>query len=244
MADKKISQLTAAAALTGSEPIPTVQGGVTVQTTAQDIADLAAGGSSLLPNGIKIITESRELQADDAGYFLVLVASSPESPVILTIPEPSPLKVNESFAIINGGDTENDKNNGFRLGDTESPVSNAAITECILFTTTKVEDINTSFALSTFIVGDGNEGNLKTALRYLMDNVGRTGTATLVAGTVTVADDRVRTGAKIIVSVDTPGGTQGFLSAPVASIVDETSFVINSSSATETSTINYWFVNP
>jgi len=45
MADKKISQLTAAAALTGSEPIPTVQGGVTVQTTAQAIADLAAGGS-------------------------------------------------------------------------------------------------------------------------------------------------------------------------------------------------------
>ena len=45
MADKKISQLTAAAALTGSEPIPTVQGGVTVQTTAQDIADLAAGVS-------------------------------------------------------------------------------------------------------------------------------------------------------------------------------------------------------
>ncbi len=44
MADKKISQLTAAAALTGSEPIPTVQGGVTVQTTAQAIADLAAGG--------------------------------------------------------------------------------------------------------------------------------------------------------------------------------------------------------
>lgn len=42
--DKKISQLTAAATLTGTELLPIVQGGITVQTTAQDIADLAGGG--------------------------------------------------------------------------------------------------------------------------------------------------------------------------------------------------------
>lgn len=41
MADKKISQLTAAATLTGTEIVPIVQSGVTVSTTAQDIADLA-----------------------------------------------------------------------------------------------------------------------------------------------------------------------------------------------------------
>jgi hypothetical protein len=46
MANKKISQLTAAAALTGTELLPIVQGGVTVQTTAQDIADLGGGGAS------------------------------------------------------------------------------------------------------------------------------------------------------------------------------------------------------
>jgi hypothetical protein len=44
MANKKISQLTAAAALTGTELLPIVQDGVTVQTTAQDIADLGGGG--------------------------------------------------------------------------------------------------------------------------------------------------------------------------------------------------------
>jgi hypothetical protein len=44
MANKKISQLTAAAALTGTELLPIVQGGETVQTTAQDIADLGGGG--------------------------------------------------------------------------------------------------------------------------------------------------------------------------------------------------------
>jgi hypothetical protein len=43
MANKKISQLTVAAPLTGTEILPIVQGGVTVQTTAQDIADLAGG---------------------------------------------------------------------------------------------------------------------------------------------------------------------------------------------------------
>lgn len=41
MADKKISQLDAAAPLTGTEQVPVVQSGTTVRTTAQDIADLA-----------------------------------------------------------------------------------------------------------------------------------------------------------------------------------------------------------
>jgi len=41
MADKKISGLTSAGALAGTEPVPIVQGGVTVKTTVQDIADLA-----------------------------------------------------------------------------------------------------------------------------------------------------------------------------------------------------------
>jgi len=41
MADEKISALTSAGALAGTEPLPIVQGGVTVKTTVQDIADLA-----------------------------------------------------------------------------------------------------------------------------------------------------------------------------------------------------------
>ena len=44
MADKKISQLTGASTLTGTEELPIVQGGQTVKTTTQDIADLAGGG--------------------------------------------------------------------------------------------------------------------------------------------------------------------------------------------------------
>lgn len=69
------------------------------------------------------------------------------------------------------------------------------------------------------------------------------GTATLVAGTVTVNTTAVTSSSKIFLTVDTPGGTQGFLSAPTASIVNATSFVINSSSGSETSTVNWWIIN-
>lgn len=44
MANVKISGLPTGAALDGTELVPVVQGGVTIQTTSQDIADLAAGG--------------------------------------------------------------------------------------------------------------------------------------------------------------------------------------------------------
>lgn len=44
MANKKISELVASSALSGSEVLPVVQGGTTKKVTAQAIADLASGG--------------------------------------------------------------------------------------------------------------------------------------------------------------------------------------------------------
>ena len=72
--------------------------------------------------------------------------------------------------------------------------------------------------------------------------VGYRGTAILASGTVTVSDANIKTGAKIYVSCDTPSGTQGFLSASTADIVDATSFVINSTSVLDNSTVNWWIV--
>ena len=46
MADVKISQLTGASALDGTEVLPGVQNGATVKITAQDIADLGGGGGA------------------------------------------------------------------------------------------------------------------------------------------------------------------------------------------------------
>lgn len=47
MADLKISELSAAGALDGSELVEVVQSGVNVQTTTQDIADLGGGGGAV-----------------------------------------------------------------------------------------------------------------------------------------------------------------------------------------------------
>lgn len=47
MANKKISELGNAGALSGAELVEIVQGGVNVKTTAQAIADLASGGTPL-----------------------------------------------------------------------------------------------------------------------------------------------------------------------------------------------------
>lgn len=47
MAKEKISELTAAAVLDGTELVPVVQDGETVRTTTQDIADLGGGGGAV-----------------------------------------------------------------------------------------------------------------------------------------------------------------------------------------------------
>ncbi len=70
------------------------------------------------------------------------------------------------------------------------------------------------------------------------------GVATLVAGVATVLTNRVTASSRIFLSVQTPGGTQGFLSAAVASRVAGTSFAIASTSATETSVVAWLLVEP
>lgn len=69
------------------------------------------------------------------------------------------------------------------------------------------------------------------------------GKTTLVAGTKTVLTASALTGSKIFVSHNTPAGTIGIVSAPDASIVNGVSFVINSSSNLDTSTVNWWIIN-
>jgi hypothetical protein len=70
---------------------------------------------------------------------------------------------------------------------------------------------------------------------------GSLGVATLVGGTVTVSNTRVTANSRIFITVKTPGGTQGFLSYSVSAA---TSFTITSTSGTETSTVNWFIVEP
>lgn len=70
----------------------------------------------------------------------------------------------------------------------------------------------------------------------------RMGVATLVGGTVTVATTAVTSAVgRIFYSVQTPGGTQGFLS--ISSINNGTNFTITSTSGAETSTVAWMIVN-
>lgn len=65
------------------------------------------------------------------------------------------------------------------------------------------------------------------------------GSATLVAGTVTVANTTITASSRILVTVTTPGGTRGYLSVSKNPGVG---FTINSTSNTETSTVD-WVIN-
>jgi len=64
------------------------------------------------------------------------------------------------------------------------------------------------------------------------------GTATLVAGTVTVTTAAVAAGSKILYARQATGGTLGNLS--IGTITASTSFVINSSSGSDTSVVYWW----
>ncbi len=74
---------------------------------------------------------------------------------------------------------------------------------------------------------------------------GITGTATLSGGTITVSTTGVTAASKIQLTVNTPDviANLGFLSAPTASIIAATSFVINSSNAADGSTVNWLIIN-
>lgn len=73
---------------------------------------------------------------------------------------------------------------------------------------------------------------------------GAFGTATLSSGTITVSCTAVTSSSRILITVKTPGGTQGFLSVPSSGRTAGTSFLVNSTSSTETSTFDWEVINP
>lgn len=66
------------------------------------------------------------------------------------------------------------------------------------------------------------------------------GQATLVAGTVTVSTPLISANSQVILTNALVGGTAGVLS--VGTVVSGISFVINSSNASDTSTVNWFLV--
>lgn len=77
--DKKISELTVAGALTGTETLEIVQGGANKQTTTQDIADLGGGGGAVdSVNGQTgvVVLDAGDVGADPAGSAAAAQAAS------------------------------------------------------------------------------------------------------------------------------------------------------------------------
>jgi len=108
MADTKISALPSAGALAGTEPVPIVQGGVTVKTTVQDIADLAtpdlqqvldAGNTSTTAFGIvNGLGESVEIKPNQIKIVNALAADA-----VITSPN---LTTTTTFEIPNKSGTQ------------------------------------------------------------------------------------------------------------------------------------------
>jgi hypothetical protein len=99
------------------------------------------------------------------------------------------------------------------------------------------------------ILGTGNV-NIKNSLVFTTAGVGvkikegsnaRMGTATLVGGTIAVANTSVTASTRVFISRSTTGGTEGTLSTTQ---IASTSFTVNSSSGTDTSTVNWLLIEP
>jgi hypothetical protein len=69
----------------------------------------------------------------------------------------------------------------------------------------------------------------------------RMGVATLVGGTIAVANTSVTANTRVFISRSTTGGTEGTLSTTQ---IASTSFTVNSTSGTDTSTVNWLLIEP
>lgn len=112
----------------------------------------------------------------------------------------------------------------------------------------KVSPDGSSFYQSWVI--DRNNGNVnfkqavafEGAMKVAQGSNKYMGTATLLSGTVTVSNTAVASNSLIFLSNMGVSGTPGVLS--VGAITAATSFVINSSSGSDNSTVAWWIINP
>lgn len=100
----------------------------------------------------------------------------------------------------------------------------------------RVRPLSTDFGHDVKLGTAGNGLYIKEGSNATM------GRAVLVAGTVTVSTTKVTTNSEIFLTRRIAGGTLGHLS--IGTVTGATSFVINSSDAADTSTINWLIVEP
>jgi len=90
--------------------------------------------------------------------------------------------------------------------------------------------------------GDIAVNSVGSGLRVKEGTNGTMGVATLTGGTATVATSAVAASSRILLTIQAPGGTVG--SVYIASRIAATSFVIQSTSGSDASTVMWLIVNP
>lgn len=118
------------------------------------------------------------------------------------------------------------------IGGIPTGITPTGTTSALRIVAGDILNVNGNMVLATA----GNKINIATG-----SNASAGVSAAMTAGTITISTTAVTSSSLIFLTHATLGGTQGILS--VGTIVDGTSFVINSSSALDTGTVNYLIIN-
>lgn len=195
----------------------------------------SGGSSAIFPNGFDIVTESRMLTSDDIGKLLVISPAEGETSISLGTPSTAPFLPIGQIGVLNTS-TEID----VEVSSGGVAVILAPREIAILSSLNDTEDA--TFLLSGFTYHDGYR---KTFNKYLLDigeKVPFTGSALLSSGVATVTDPRIKENANIILSYTSAVNPGSLYANPMDNIDGQ--FTIRSTSATDGSSVNYWFVNP
>ena len=146
-----------------------ITGGVLTNLGNGVTAFVLGGGSSasstLFPNGIEFVSESRYFQVSDAGKRLFISGVN----TIIAMPEDNPFVVGDYVGIINDG-TDISFNIEYE-GEYIFPLKtgDGATSECVVLMNTEIEGSSWLFPISTSFKYDNTDSKKKTALRYLYD---------------------------------------------------------------------------
>jgi hypothetical protein len=200
-----------------------------------------AGFTSI--GGSSYVAPTRALEVRGDGYFYHDPASSVADPVVMI---ESPHEFGSGLDL-NSSDTNGNRweirstgfsdhrapgNLSFHLGGVAADVLTNDDEVLVLDQDGSVHIFAGSFSIEK----EGHGVKIKEGSNAKM------GVATLVAGTVTVSTTAVTATSRIYLTVQTVGGTQGFLA--IANVVAATSFDINSTDIADTSTVAWLIVEP
>lgn len=196
----------------------------------------------------------------DAGNLRAKIRSDAQADSFAVVFEDGRLSIKniaetELFAFLTAGKIElKAANAGIEIGDTGS--ANSPVIDfhssgnnidydgrilCTNGTGSSGNGIMQYFGLRHLFSGDIETTTAGKGLRIKEGSNARMGASVLVGGTVAVSNTSVTANTKIFLSRSTTGGTTGDLSYTISA---GASFTINSSSGTDTSTINWILVEP